>query len=686
MAGLPPPAGFVAAAPTPTFSNSVFNDPAKDPDVGNYAALLAPFLYDIHNNVANRAVADIRDLVNGRSSNMDPLAMIVLVDGSAKVYLCPKRLDQPLGSAAHPRWNQVYAFDGDLLGGTAYNAQVDNATYELIQNSIHVPTLVTILAAVGGDPTLVSMGPYANGDAGTEVVRVRKTIPVPFAYVNIFLANVVTPKFYFESIYPQIVNDGREAECLALHRFFQVGITIPVANGASVLNSAALPTVPRDPIIHQSRTRLLHYHLPGLSHQAQQQQHNAIANQIASVVTQQQNFRLQDEQAKRIASAKTVEMWIGAQQLQKLLRYCHVQAESNLAPIWLQLASAKKSERLSIVQGMYDFYREQLGESHLTMVADLSVLTHTTSVCWDMVTRDSIKTGIQPFRFPETDLEAYQRRNAEIELMLSGQANPSFADARAISEAKVILPSSESSNRHMRRMQIWALTWLPQNHPMTLYLKAHYEDMQSFKLVWDTWVPALRPSLARAKGVYHCKYIANVMSDYWRRQGMQPTPLALESPLAISSAVNSGRAWEPIMDHSFLTIYKVFEYCGAASQQPVPSFVPSGDPTLPPTQPPAASPQPTTNGRLNNSSFNTQLFQQYRTSAVRCADLRRKVAEGALPALPNSKVNNQVQLCLAWHTKGQCNTNCPRVSDHVAYTAQEYQGLVTWCTSHYLSS
>lgn len=171
MAPLPPPAGFVAGTPTPSFSTIVFSDPAKDPDAGNYTAL-APFLYDIHNNAANTPVADIRDLVNGRASNMDPLAMIMLVvDSVAKVYLCPKWLDQPLGTVAHTRWNATYAYDGDLLGGTAYNVIVNNAAYELIPNLINVPTVATtILVAVGGDPALIAMGPYQNGDACTEVV------------------------------------------------------------------------------------------------------------------------------------------------------------------------------------------------------------------------------------------------------------------------------------------------------------------------------------------------------------------------------------------------------------------------------------------------------------------------------------------------------------------------------------
>ena len=61
---------------------------------------------------------------------------------------------------------------------------------------MNVPTVTTVNAAVGGDPNLQQLGLYNNGDAGTEVVRVCRTIVISFAYVNTFLANEVTPRFF----------------------------------------------------------------------------------------------------------------------------------------------------------------------------------------------------------------------------------------------------------------------------------------------------------------------------------------------------------------------------------------------------------------------------------------------------------------------------------------------------------
>ena len=101
------------------------------------------------------------------------------------------------------------------------------------------------------------MGPYNNGDAGTEVIHVRRTIVILFAYVNLFLTNKVTPQFFWETVYPQIVTDSREADCLALLRYFKVAITLAPNGGLSVLEHLPLPAAGRDLIIHEARTCIL---------------------------------------------------------------------------------------------------------------------------------------------------------------------------------------------------------------------------------------------------------------------------------------------------------------------------------------------------------------------------------------------------------------------------------------------
>ena len=69
--------------------------------------------------------------------------------------------------------------------------------------------MATVNVAIGSNPNLQQLGPYNDGDAGTEVIRVQRTIVIPFAYVNAFLlANEITPRFFWESIYPESITNG----------------------------------------------------------------------------------------------------------------------------------------------------------------------------------------------------------------------------------------------------------------------------------------------------------------------------------------------------------------------------------------------------------------------------------------------------------------------------------------------
>jgi hypothetical protein len=133
--------------------------------------------------------------------------------------------------------------------------------------------------------------------------------------------------------------------------------------------------------------------------------------------------------------------------------------------------------------------------------------------------------------------------------------------------------------------------------------------------------------------------------------------------------------WEPQMSIGFLKELKL-DGMGV----PVPSNVP---PASPPVAPFAPRPPPIDDATASNPHFLEGTFGHYRKlTSVKTRGIRRQIKDGVLPALPVSKVDRQ-PMCLAWHTKGQCNLRCPRAADHVAYTVGELGNLVAWCTTHY---
>ena len=90
----------------------------------------------------------------------------------------------------------------------------------------------------------------------------------------------------------------------------------------------------------------------------------------------------------------------------------------------------------------------------------------------------------------------------------------------------------------------------------------------------------------------------------------------------------------------------------------------------------------TTSKRVNNTNYNSNLFDEYRKASITSRAIKNKIRNGELPALPKSKVDGQ-PVCLGWHVKGMCNENCRRSADHTKYSDSEYNELKAWCTANY---
>jgi hypothetical protein len=312
------------------------------------------------------------------------------------------------------------------------------------------------------------LGPYQNGDAGTEIARVRKIIAVPNCYVPLFLSREVTASYFFQAIYPQIVLDGKEQACAPFIKFFQVAITKTQANAnTSALDTIAPTAPPRNVTLLDSSRQLIEHHFPAMNQSIAALQQNQIAQQLAAHNQLSVKHRVEDENRRVEEKTITVEKWLGTTRFTRLLRVSAVQTEADLHPIWCLLANAKKKERLAILQSTLDENRESLGEYHLTFLANASLLNLMESLSYSMTSKDAIKTGFNPFIFGDSDMEAAQQANTRVELMLSGGASPSLADAEAALSTKINLPTSDGSSHHIRRQQILAMSLFPVNHHFT---------------------------------------------------------------------------------------------------------------------------------------------------------------------------------------------------------------------------
>ena len=163
-----------------------------------------------------------------------------------------------------------------------------------------------------------------------------------------------------------------------------------------------------------------------------------------------------------------------------------------------------------------------------------------------MVHKDAIRTGINPLRFGDTDIEAVQQLNSHLELILSSSLNPSLVDAAEVLKTKIILPPTDAFNHNIRRWRIWSPIVLPANHSFSNWLIAQNLDIESFRSKFAAYV-TVDSLLAKAKGIYYHKYMATEATEYFKEQFRSLNAVALPAPYAIRKFIQREQRWEPIL-------------------------------------------------------------------------------------------------------------------------------------------
>ena len=74
--------------------------------------------------------------------------------------------------------------------------------------AIRVSTHETIDTAYTGDRNAMYLGPFADDEAGTELIRIRRTCYVPSAYVPMFLEGPMNPRTVWETVSHHVYSKG----------------------------------------------------------------------------------------------------------------------------------------------------------------------------------------------------------------------------------------------------------------------------------------------------------------------------------------------------------------------------------------------------------------------------------------------------------------------------------------------
>jgi hypothetical protein len=656
-----------------------FSDASKDAFQGQYAAAMAPYDVPLQNQPTTLAPEQIRALVIGARAQRVPTAFLLMHDERLHVYLQADKFHPRLGLPATPWDDLIYAQKGDLHRNQAVLIEWKSDYFRQLNQQLLVPSAATIDTVIAAQPEVDLLGPYAPADAGTELIKVRRTCFVPPRYVPLFLAGPITPREAWERVRGQIVVEGQEVACQALIKFLQAAITRAVAGAAPLVSLVESPVAPlADALLLDHRQRILDEDFPQLNHRLIGLQQDQIAASLGELVRDNRAAR-DMERADRIkVKENDPQEMLGEVGLQKIIRWSHVETSAELQAIWKDLAKAKKSQQLAILQWAVDKVKDEVGDTELQFIVSPAHLEMVKNLRFTMLTPNHVATGLQPFQFPEGALEGSTSAQAMYEALYAGTSAPPMADLAVVMQSKPGAPRALYQARHqVRRVYIMLVVMLGEEHRLSRAYEKFYHRFLSAEADLHRYQQGL--TIGQDQLLFPTKVLKRNAIDlsYWFEQQAH-TPAARMPPKfdqVFDDIKQELTTWEPQMSIGFLKELKL-EGMGV----PVPSNVP---PASPPVAPSAPRPPPIDDATASNPHFLEGTFGHYRKlTSVKTRGIRRQIKDGVLPALPVSKVDRQ-PMCLAWHTKGQCNLRCPRAADHVAYTVGELGNLVAWCTTHY---
>jgi hypothetical protein len=399
-------------------------------------------------------------------------------------------------------------------------------------------------------------------------------------------------------------------------------------------------------------------------------------DQLGELVQENRSAREQDRADKELEKTKDPKELLGDVGVQKLLRWCHVMTTAELPPFWKELVKAKKAQQLAVLQWAVDKIKEEMGEADLQFVISPASLEMVKNLRFVMLTPNHVATGLQPFQFPEEAIEGTTSAQALYQAIYTGTGAPPMAEVASILQAKPGAPKVLYQARHqVRRTYILLVVLLGEEHGLCVAYDRFYQRFLASEAELHRYQQGL--ATTHDQLLFPTKLLKRNAIDlsYWFEM-QAATPTMRDAPkfeLVFESIKQEHTHWEPQMSASFLRELKLDGF------QKMEQIKPSDTSGTKPSE----KPGPPDNATASNPHFQEDKFGKYRQlRSVSTRSIRRKVAEKALPPLPLSKVDKQ-PMCLAWHTKGQCNVRCPRAVDHVAYQASELQELVTWCNDHY---
>jgi hypothetical protein len=397
---------------------------------------------------------------------------------------------------------------------------------------------------------------------------------------------------------------------------------------------------------------------------------------LGELVADMRQNRLDDETRRALESARTPERYFGAVGVAKLLRLCQVATSAELPQLWIDLASAPKKQDLVTIQQAFDHVASNvlnMPGTRIPMTPDIAGKIR--SLAFEMSDEEDLTTGIHPFTFgyqDQAEVAAAYEIAERYQIIQQGLGAPTLSEAAEFARpTRTKLPRTlTEATISYGNFRVALHVLLGSEHPVT----------RAYDTFWSTWNASQAHLLnirTRTPGLFPALTVRWIQLRFtlWFGQQAQ-TNAAVGAPdfVELLRQIRLQALWEPYLPDRYLGApppTDVTPHPAAVAPVVAPSPAPA------PGVPPAAT---RTRGTLERkSSPLNQAFQPF-------VDLNLRVRDVLQRAGPTNRVPtnaNGVEMCMSYHLKGMCNTNCSRQGDHRDHTPAEDQALLGWCQQHY---
>ena len=413
---------------------------------------------------------------------------------------------------------------------------------------------------------------------------------------------------------------------------------------------------------------------------------------MTGLMVQSEEFRRADKQAaeekETLKEQKKLSATFSGLTYTTGTRLYHTTDVSAWPSAFTELAGKSSTAQVDLVTSVVRQNLLMMGETELSETFEAGV-KFTKELSRLHLTLDNVSlTGggpLNPFHFVCEAVQKGVDANAQYQLFYE-RGTPNLAEAKQIYDMPLCLPLANGSMKALKRMLAAAPLFLPPHDPILQYLRDHIKSMEGIKDQWERYIP-FDGLDTHQKGTFHLLHVALRIQAYIRKVTRGERPESVGDPTEIATMIGFKQRWEP----STKDVAAVRRGLTTTTREGATGGTggggggsPGGSGERIPTPTASEAQKKGVDKIQTNEKFNLVLFDHFKKCSQTCRERRRLIAAGKLPVLPLSRIDND-PMCLAWHTKGKCNVDCPRKSDHVEYTAAQYSELAQWCTANYES-